>query len=158
MPKPKIICYYCKYWQKGKTVRTNIEWDKTRKNKKVRLDLSAACECTVTKKTTISNDESCRYFKPIDFFYCRNNDQRIAFKVCLNRSRKKNKEKKQYLECFNCRQQELEIIPICEKFEIKLPPRKIKRRKSKHRIIKRRDQNHRTIKRRSQKRIIKRRG
>lgn len=143
-------CVYCEHWLHSPIRRKDEKGNKT-----------VTRICRAKKRRIKPDSNSCKYFKPNDYFYCDNYNQWLHILNCLQR-RRNSKGFKAWDECKKCRQFEMDLKELISDYfvernkivEIKFG-RKIKRRKGKEkkpvRTIKRRStsQKPRKIKRRS---------
>lgn len=158
----QILCGYCARWMSSKKVsldNDNEEVPKKGRKKRKRKKKSALLirQCDLTGKDVTTADVACRYFEQKNNLFCQDYGYWVHFLVCLNRHRYKNR--KRFEKCQECRQFDKEISPIIEKFDLKLPQKKVIKRRKKIRIIRRRSSHprRRVVKRRVLPRKIKRR-
>jgi len=170
-------CKHCIHWYSSSVIGKRKDNDeiqeKKKKRKKDKNFKPTTRRCIITKKKIQSNSPNCKWFNP-SLVYCNENLHPIKISNCLDR-RRNEKQMAAWDYCKKCRQFDLEIKDIAEKYWLNATPINIKtkaeRSKKKKRKLKRRGESEinqeqvtiRTIKRRKKtetakpKRTIKRR-
>lgn len=107
-------CLYCKQWM-GSRVAGVVG----NKGKLIKY-------CEKRYKDIESNSRPCRRFKPAETFYCNKLNCRKHLLACLHghASAIHGKYPAMYSECEKCRQHQITIKPMCEKYGIK-PDRQV---------------------------------
>lgn len=103
-------CLYCEQWMGSRVVGTTVVGKVAKLTK----------HCVKRRKDIESNSRPCRRFKPATVFYCNKLNCRKHLLACLHGHAysKHGKYPAMYGECEKCRQYQITIKPMCDKYGI----------------------------------------